>query len=58
MVAVPLLSLALDEPTAYEVLYADGLAADDLAAPSARAADADVVGLGAAAAPKVFTDLG
>ena len=31
--AVPLLSLAMDEPSAFEVLVAEGLGADGLAAP-------------------------
>lgn len=47
--AVPLLSEALDEPSAFEVL-----ASGDR---GARAADADEVGLGSAAAPTVPTDL-
>lgn len=47
--AVPLLSLAIDEPSAFEVLTSADL--------SARAADADEVGLGEAAAPIVLTDL-
>ena len=57
--AVPLLSTAYDEPSAYEVLLHDG--AD--AAPhqdrerTRRAADADVVGVGKASAPAVPTDL-
>lgn len=49
--AVPLLSEALDEPTAYELLT--GVDGDG----SALAADAAVVGLGEAAAPDVPTDL-
>jgi len=49
MGAVPLLSTALDEPTAFEVLHArDARGAVD--AESALAADADDVGLGHAAA--------
>lgn len=70
--AVPLLSLAIDEPTAFEILStipspggADKAGdpspgGTDKAAtemPSALAADADVVGLGSAAAPVVPTDL-
>lgn len=47
--AVPLLSRAIDEPTAFEILAA----ADS----GARAADADAIGLGEAAAPVVPTDL-
>ncbi|MET0641743.1 MAG: antibiotic biosynthesis monooxygenase family protein [Jiangellaceae bacterium] len=48
MAVVPLLAAALDEPTAFELLT-DG-------AGSALAADADVVGVGEAAAPTVATD--
>ncbi|NDL56781.1 antibiotic biosynthesis monooxygenase family protein [Phytoactinopolyspora mesophila] len=47
--AVPLLSLAIDEPTAFEILTDSDT--------SARAADAEDVGLGDAAAPSVTTDL-
>lgn len=47
--AVPLLSLAIDEPTAFELLTSTEF--------SDRAADADDVGLGQAAAPIVPTDL-
>lgn len=47
--AVPLLSLAIDEPTAFEELTRVDA--------SARAADADDVGLGDAAAPMVPTDM-
>lgn len=47
--AVPLLSRAIDEPSAFEVLTTVDR--------SARAADADDIGLGAAAAPSVSTDL-
>lgn len=60
--AVPLLSRAIDEPTAYEVLAAvpgpDGAGVDVPAgvAGSARASDADEVSLGSAAAPTVRTD--
>jgi hypothetical protein len=61
LTAVPLLSLALDEPSAFEVLHADGVGSDgvDVATGGAtrRAADADTVGLGAAAEPSVPTDL-
>jgi hypothetical protein len=49
-VVVPLLGAALDEPTAFELL------GDLDGAGSARAADADVVGVGEAAAPVVATD--
>ena len=56
--AVPLLSLADDEPTAYEVLAAlpdeDGASAQT----SGRAADATTVRVGEASAPVVATDLG
>ena len=49
MAVVPLLATALDEPTAFELLT-------DGAGGSALAADADVVGVGEAAAPTVATD--
>jgi hypothetical protein len=49
--AVPLLSRARDEPSAFEVLDASGLGAEGLAGPSARAADADVTGPGAQRLP-------
>jgi quinol monooxygenase YgiN len=54
--AVPLMSRALDEPTAFEVLQAEG----DDAGPgnTRRAADAGTVGVGEASAPDVRTDLG
>ena len=46
--SIPLLSTAIDEPSAYEVLHHNGSdGAHDF--PSARAADADTVGLGNAA---------
>ena len=48
--ALPLLGTALDEPTAFELFT--GLDGTD----SALAADADVVGVGDAAAPVVATD--
>jgi len=58
---VPLLARAIDEPTAYELLHADGEGAEhvdaDGAARTRRAADADVVGVGDASAPIVRTDL-
>lgn len=60
LTAVPLLSLALDEPSAFEVLHADGAAGDaDVATGGAtrRASDADTVGLGAASQPSAPTDL-
>ncbi|WP_129666344.1 antibiotic biosynthesis monooxygenase family protein [Phytoactinopolyspora endophytica] len=47
--AVPLLSRAVDEPTAFEVMTPEG--------GTALAADADDVGLGDAAGPAVATDL-
>ncbi|WP_166354962.1 antibiotic biosynthesis monooxygenase family protein [Phytoactinopolyspora limicola] len=47
--AVPLLSRAVDEPTAFELLTDDDA--------GARAVDAEDVGLGSAAAPVVETDL-
>lgn len=54
---VPLLSRAIDEPTAFEVLTTVGPGAETVDIDDARAADADDVGLGAAAAPFVRTDL-
>lgn len=57
--AVPLLSLAIDEPTAFEIVStvpAPGDEAAEGAGRSVRAADADQVGLGEAAAPVVPTD--
>ena len=50
--AIPLLSAAIDEPSAYELVHhwtPDGLTV----APSGLAADAGAVGLGTAAAPLV-----
>ena len=57
--AVPLLSTALDEPSAFEIFYADDRDAGPLPAESgsSRASDAGTVGLGQAAAPEVATDL-
>nr|WP_084469760.1 antibiotic biosynthesis monooxygenase family protein [Jiangella gansuensis] len=56
--AVPLLSLAVDEPTAFEVVAtlpaAGGASGGTVGA--VRAADADDIGLGAAASPVVPTD--
>ncbi|RJK97025.1 antibiotic biosynthesis monooxygenase family protein [Vallicoccus soli] len=52
--AVPLLSRALDEPTAYEVL---DRRPEPAAGTTARAADAGTVGVGRASAPHVPTDL-
>ncbi|NED99957.1 antibiotic biosynthesis monooxygenase family protein [Phytoactinopolyspora halotolerans] len=46
---VPLLSRAVDEPTAFEVMTPDG--------GTALAADAEDVGLGHAAGPAILTDL-
>lgn len=54
--AVPLLSRAIDEPGAYETLLVQTGGQADIA-PSRRAADADVVGLGHAAGPEVRSDL-
>ena len=51
--AVPLLSRAHDEPTAYEVIAGD----NDAVAPTGLAADAGVVGVGEASGPAVATDL-
>jgi quinol monooxygenase YgiN len=50
MAVGPLLATALDEPTAFELFT------DDSGVGSALAADADVVGVGEAAAPAVATD--
>ena len=47
--AVALLSTAVDEPTAFEIIGGSDV--------GSRASDADVVGLGEAAAPVVPTDL-
>lgn len=59
--AVPLLSEAVDEPSAFEVLVAlpgPGESGDEeVSGQLARAADADEVGLGSAAAPSVPTDV-
>jgi hypothetical protein len=55
--AVPLLSLAVDEPTAYEVVEAAGQGSVGLAAPSGLAADAGLTRLGEAAAAHVPTGL-
>ncbi len=57
--AVPLLSLAIDEPSAYEVLVSagEGTTAGDVTGRSDRASDADAIGLGHAAGPDVETDL-
>jgi len=49
--AAPLLSLGVDEPSAYEVLHRDDVAAPAVSAPSRRAADADQVGVGEASGP-------
>lgn len=50
--AVPLLSTAIDEPSAYEVVLASG-AEGVVAAPSGLAADAGTVGLGHGAGPSI-----
>lgn len=57
--AVPLLSLAVDEPSAYEVLASSGIGAEPGGATgrSDRASDAGAIGLGAASGPDVPTDL-
>jgi hypothetical protein len=57
--AVPLLSLAVDEPTAYEVLASTGpdSSPDEATGRSDRASDAEAVGLGRASAPEVPSDL-
>jgi hypothetical protein len=60
MRAVPLLALALDEPTAFEVLGRVDASEGRPGAPtgrSGRAADAATVGVGEAAAPAVPSDL-
>lgn len=54
MQAVPLLSRAIDEPSAYEVLEGGDEPADGR---TRRAADADTIGLGRASAAQVPTDL-
>lgn len=48
--ASPLMGLAHDEPSAYEVLHADGAGAPPTS-PSRRAADADDVAVGEASGP-------
>lgn len=58
--AVPLLSTAVDEPTAYEVLAEIGpgdIGESSSHGRSDRASDADSVGPGGAAGPAVPTDL-
>ena len=50
--AAPLLSLGRDEPSAFEVLYAD-----DASSPTRRAADAARIGVGQASGPAVELDL-
>jgi len=49
--AAPLLSLGRDEPSAFEVLHADDVAAPAVLRPSRRAHDADEVGIGQASGP-------
>ena len=57
MHAIPVMSRALDEPTAFEVLRAvDPTAVSS--GPTRRAADADQVGVGRASGPEVRSDLG
>ena len=57
--AVPLLSQAYDEPSAFEIFYADGPGTGLAPAESGSslASDAGTVGLGHAAEPEVATDL-
>lgn len=55
--AIPLLSLAVDEPTAYELIEAVGQGSHGLAGASGLAADAGSTRLGEAAAPHVPTGL-
>ncbi len=50
--AIPLLSTAHDEPSAFEVLFTDR-SADPRTAVSDRAADAGTIGLGEASSPAV-----
>ena len=54
---VPLMYGALDEPTAFEVLLAEG-SGGAVTGATRRAADADEVGVGQTAGPRVRTDLG
>lgn len=57
MYAIPVMSRAIDEPTAFEVLRSvDPTGASS--GPTRRAADADEVGVGRASGPDVRTDLG
>ena len=49
--AAPLLSLGVDEPSAYELLYRDDVAAPPVTEVSRRAADADRIGVGEASGP-------
>ena len=49
--AAPLLALGRDEPSAFEVLHADDVAAPAVISPSRRAHDADEVGIGSASGP-------
>jgi hypothetical protein len=51
--AAPLLSLGRDEPSAFEVLHASDGTGPAAVSPSRRAADAEQVGVGEAAAPQV-----
>ena len=49
--AAPLLALGRDEPSAFEVLYADDVASSTVVSPSRRARDAGEVGIGRASGP-------
>ncbi len=55
--AVPLLSLAEDEPTAYEVIVASSADGSARAGTTGLAADAGSVAVGEASGPGVATDL-
>lgn len=57
--AIPLLSLAIDEPSAFETLDAWGSdgGSDEGSGVTRLAADAGTVGVGEASAPRVRTDL-
>lgn len=49
--AAPLLSLGRDEPSAFEILHADDVAAQPVTNPSRRARDAEQVDIGSASGP-------
>lgn len=49
--AAPLLAMGRDEPSAFEVLHADDVAAATVVNPSRRARDADEVAVGEASGP-------